>query len=112
MFDLHLVSNHSRAEQWIKDKVQFATINHLDGIELYIDEVVAKDSALVGELNDFVRRVVVAFRIQAPTSVVIFSVPWSPYNEKSSYLIICCVHQISNACRSQICPSMVEPTII
>ena len=82
-FVLQNLDNQSSVNEWIQKKVSFMQDNFLDGINLYVDDPVDKGSELAGKLTQFVKLVTETFHNKIKGSIVVFNVPFSPYNEKS-----------------------------
>ncbi|XP_053247873.1 di-N-acetylchitobiase-like isoform X2 [Podarcis raffonei] len=63
---------------WIKEKVDLAKRQHLDGINIDIEQEVAKSSPEYYALTDLVKETTEAFHREIPGSQVTFDVAWSP----------------------------------
>ena len=82
-FSLQHIDNSSYVNEWLQGKIKFSQQNFLDGLTLNIDDPVPRGDPLVGKLTQFVQLVTQNFHEKIPKSIVVFNVPYSPYNELS-----------------------------
>ncbi|XP_030850869.1 di-N-acetylchitobiase [Strongylocentrotus purpuratus] len=75
-FGADLLTNDTARIEWVMSKVEFAVINHLDGINLDIEFALTKEEAPL--LTSFVQMTTEVFKQSIPHSQVTFDVAWSP----------------------------------
>lgn len=80
-FSLSTLTNDTLVKVWIQQKVDFAVEHYLDGVNLYVDDALDKNSPDREKLTEFVKQLTLAFHGQLPHSMVVFNVPWSPINQ-------------------------------
>lgn len=81
LFSLSTLANDTLVRSWVQEKLDFVQMHHLDGINLYVDDPMDKDSPDRQKLTEFVEFLTTSFHKSLPHSLVVFNVPWSPYNE-------------------------------
>ena len=77
-----ILRDDGQMETWISDQVSFAKSHFFDGINIDFEDELAKGSAEVASLTQFVNETTNTFHEAIPGSQVSFDVPFSPYNEK------------------------------
>ncbi|XP_061489490.1 di-N-acetylchitobiase-like isoform X3 [Rhineura floridana] len=72
-----MVDSAARAD-WIKEKVDLAKMQYMDGINIDIEQQVKKSSAEYYALTDLVKEMTEAFHKEIPGSQVTFDLAWCP----------------------------------
>lgn len=77
------LSDIFNADNWIEKTFKTIEKHNFDGINIFVDDPVEANSAASKNVTNFIRLVTDKFRQHFPGSLVLFNVPFSPYNEKS-----------------------------
>ncbi|KAI2807085.1 hypothetical protein BLOT_009047 [Blomia tropicalis] len=81
-FELKYISNQSYIDEWLTKRINVAQDHYLDGINLYVDDPVDSNDPRAEQLTQLVQMVTDKFHAKLPKSIVVFNVPYSPYNQK------------------------------
>lgn len=83
-FALEHVENSSYVNNWLAGRIQWVQHHFTDGIHLLVDDPLPKGHILASKLTQFAQLVTKTFHEKVPGSIVVFNVPYSPYNEQKN----------------------------